>query len=170
MADKQEQETIADTVADLAAKLSNNSKTANLELTKKSTENAKKPEPSNVSTQSAPGNAAKLREAVKSLIDIAEEDCIVRKLELGDLDVTVEKRRRMIAAAKAGLAAPPRNCDRFANGVQAWCEWLAFCKWKKGTPQACSDCVCVRDGGKASCFAVWLFSTAYVASKEEGDA
>lgn len=47
---------------------------------------------------------------------------------------------------RAALAAPPRNCDMFANLHDAWLAWQSYCADNIGT--------------KTMKFHVWLYSTA----------
>ena len=60
--------------------------------------------------------------------------------------------------ARAALAAPPRNCDRFANAVEAMAELKrvhSYCaKENRRCLEDCPDC------GKEWCSLAWLFALA----------
>lgn len=79
----------------------------------------------------APGNAAAMRDALKSLVDFHDEYAanvaVVGPVGKGDRMAWCEANDKMysaIAQARAALAAPARNCDvRDAN--DAWKDFLA---------------------------------------------
>lgn len=67
------------------------------------------------------GNAAKLREALNRLV-IASEGFLKTHSAKYYVDTT-----EALDKAKAAIAAPPRNCDRFASAEEAWDaydEWV----------------------------------------------
>ena len=85
-------------------------------------------------TESAPGNAAALREALKSI----EDDCHV--LDRKDMweeegECYYDALRDIREKVSAALAAPARNCDRFATAEEAYAAWqkhnslTAICDW-----------------------------------------
>ena len=83
------------------------------------------------------GDAAKLREALEEVLNDYQDDCAMS---------------RMIRAA---LAAPPRNCDRFASAEEAIeyhkrtnCAERRYCAYHDGCP---------TDG---SCVVNWLYAEA----------
>ena len=90
------------------------------------------------------GNAAAMREA----LDLAHETLIGWQL----CKTTRAEHAATVAAIKAALAEPARNCDRFFTWTEAWTYWL------KHSPKAISC-----EGGPTG-FLDWLFAT-YV---EEG--
>ena len=62
-----------------------------------------------------PGNAAAMSEALETILDKVnglDEECGVDPVEIRDI-------------ARAALAAPARNCDRFADAEAARQAWLA---------------------------------------------
>ena len=85
------------------------------------------------------GNVPKLKEAVLALLPVAEHGLNARAHALScDTSGENSGSRRMIrdlvddanyalAIAKATLAEPPRNCDRFSNLHDAWLAWQAYC-------------------------------------------
>lgn len=81
--------------------------------------------------QSAPGNAAVLREALERIVGWCEgchADACEKVCRPG---LTSES----IHAALAALAAPARNCDRFSTAEEAYAAWqkhnslTAICDW-----------------------------------------
>lgn len=112
-------------------------------------EAAWKRERATTENSSAVGNAAKMREALL-YIKQWREDCIDG--EGADL---VDD---MIAKVDAALSAPPRNCDRFNNAVDAMAEFKRihnFCATEnRRRLEDCPDC------GKEWCSLAWLFATA----------
>lgn len=91
-----------------------------------------------------PGNAAAMREALKLCVDSMCEYCHMRPYCCGDAASGCEALR----VAKAALAAPARNCDRFAKWHEAWDAFVA----EYGGP---------TDPGETEYyFGVWLFAQA----------
>jgi len=96
-----------------------------------------------MSDQNMPrGNAAAIRSALKTIAELAEfvppERCREASNE-HTLMLVAEK-------ARAALAAPPRNCDRFASFKEAFDTWCVEVNPKPNTPIAI--------------FAIWLFTPA----------
>ena len=73
-----------------------------------------------VSNRNNFGNAAAMREALELFIQLAD-DGVIQPRSVGEADehcfCVLEK------MARAALAAPPRNCDRFGPYKQARSEW-----------------------------------------------
>ena len=105
------------------------------------------------------GDCAKLREAVCEILSYIES---FHKY------ITPGKGKKLTALfavadtirnnARAALAAPPRNCDRFANAVEAMAELKrvhSYCaKENRRCLEDCPDC------GKEWCSLAWLFAPA----------
>ncbi|MBQ2437138.1 MAG: hypothetical protein II265_03510 [Clostridia bacterium] len=105
------------------------------------------------------GDCAKLREALCEILSYIES---FHKY------ITPGKGKKLTALfavadtirgkAKAALAAPPRNCDRFANAVEAMAELKrvhSYCaKENRRCLEDCPDC------GKEWCSLAWLFALA----------
>ena len=94
---------------------------------------------------SAVGNAAKLREALKAICGLCDGLTPTWDGAVG----------RIKDMADAALAAPPRNCDRFASAEEAW---DAYDEWAES----------YRAQGKTELLneVGWLFATA---TNKEGD-
>ena len=120
---------------------------------------------------SAVGNAAKLREALVKCREIALQ---WQADEAAGVAGTTDKPHARSAAEavvdmefeiNAALAAPPRNCDRFANAVEAMAELKrvhSYCaKENRRCLEDCPDC------GKEWCSLAWLFAPA---TEKEGGA
>ena len=88
------------------------------------------------------GNAAKMREALRGLLEIVCVDC----KSSYEIDGKCVKCPRVVAA-KAALSAPPRNCDRFATLDDARNTFYA-------------DYVPDETCSSATAFAIWLFDKA----------
>ena len=77
------------------------------------------------------GNATKLREALEAMFEfwkVHGSAYSVRVCPVRDLEEEVEKNRVFVMEkAKAALAAPPRNCDLYADPHEAWLEWQDVC-------------------------------------------
>ena len=104
------------------------------------------------------GDAAKLREALR---ECAQYIACVGGIGVGE--VTINDNVHLIPEeltqkAIAALAAPPRNCDRFANAVEAMAELKrvhSYCaKENRRCLEDCPDC------GKEWCSLAWLFALA----------
>ena len=63
------------------------------------------------------GNAAKLREALEYMFILIDGRHLVLECETTEEISGVQGK---LAEARAALAAPPRNCDRFASVEEAW--------------------------------------------------
>lgn len=138
-------------------KLNDNSKPANLELSGKAKENAEKLEPSTSTTQSAPGNAAAMREALAAAGRAARE--IQKVTEEAD---TAEVAISIAEICERALLFPPRNCDRFNAPEEAQ---VAFAKEVCKGRSSCSECDETGD-----CRLKWLFGDAICAGREPDDA
>ena len=108
------------------------------------------------------GNAAKMREAVKSLMDNLQIHAMMpcEQITMNRAEVCA-----MIEDCRAALAAPARNCDRFNSGDpvkdadDAYAEWQRQCD-AVGVPPSCKV---------ESAFRQWLFATAKPETKGETD-
>lgn len=68
-----------------------------------------------------PGNAAAMRAALEKIVRIAEE------WDTPGIHAVRATLYRILEAARAALAAPPRNCDRFATTEEAENAFVEFC-------------------------------------------
>lgn len=103
--------------------------------------------------ETVPGNAAKMREALKWLLkDIDEEAHLNGEMANADAIRTAE-------IVKA-LAAPPRNCDCFVTSVDA----IAYFN-KHNQPLRADPRPNLIDGKKYERFSDWLMDTANGAEK-----
>ena len=107
---------------------------------------------------SSTGNAAALREALEKIVRIAEE------WDTPGIHAVQATLYRILEAARAALAAPPRNCDRFKAADEAR---MAF--WD--THETIWDAFKNR-GGTELFYEVldWLFAPAESSNKKEGGA
>ena len=94
-------------------------------------------------------DAAKLREALRFLVE-NESKLFEADLSNGELELL----HQIVGKARAALAAPPRNCDRFSNWADALRTYLAEHPKMHNQSQRAID----------ACCNMWLFATA----KEEG--
>ena len=106
-----------------------------------------------------PGNAAALREALTAFVLYLTQkriDEVWAKTTLPEPGLD-----RLIAQARAALAAPARNCDRFATGKEAWLafddEVPIWCQDHSRKGSGCNDRE-VADCG--ICVAEWLLALA----------
>ena len=106
------------------------------------------------------GNAAKLREALEKIHTIAKTfiDATKMRRVTDSARLDVSNIKDLADAALAALSAPPRNCDRFANAVEAMAELKhvhSYCaKENRRCLEDCPDC------GKEWCSLAWLFALA----------
>lgn len=68
----------------------------------------------------APGNAAALREALKRAVD--ELDCIQQSVNPDGITISAS---RALRDCREALAAPARNCDRYATANDAEAGYIA---------------------------------------------
>jgi hypothetical protein len=70
-----------------------------------------------------PGNAAALREALTQLLAWLDAHgdsyTYLDGTPTDEVEAIWQRRQEIVSQARAALAAPPRNCDRFANTAQA---------------------------------------------------
>ena len=99
------------------------------------------------------GNAAKLREVLERLLDYWSR-----------CDVTYPPERRLRDMALSALAAPPRNCDRFATAEDAYKAFSSYC-FNRPSEGKCVGCPIVGEGGKSNCFGAWLMAAAQEGGK-----
>lgn len=100
------------------------------------------------------GNAAALREALDGMLILA---CGICANKNGCEDIRIE-RCGLVKKARAALAAPPRNCDRYATAVEAMEELKRAHSWCAKENRRClEDC---PDCGKTWCSLAWLFAPA----------
>lgn len=101
------------------------------------------------------GDAAKLREALKLCVDEMCDRCRELAVARGN-PLPCLSGCEPVRKAKAALAAPPRNCDRFASAEEAW---YAYDEWAES----------YRAQGKTEPLneVGWLFATA---TEKEGGA
>ena len=115
------------------------------------------------------GDAAKLLEAVIALIPVAEHglsarthslNCTVGETNIEAASALVKQAKEAITKARAALAKPQRNCERFATADDARREfnYLWNFVWQRG-----GGCVAERNYEEE--FDAWLFAPA-----EEGGA
>ena len=109
------------------------------------------------------GDAAKLREALAPFPSLCDW-LVVNASKLGIPDMVAKLRKRG-DKARAALAAPPRNCDRFASVDEARKAHEAICekygKCHHGCPLNNEEHYSAFD-----CFEAWLFAPA--TAKEGG--
>jgi len=92
------------------------------------------------------GNAAAMREALKYVLQLdatdeaAEQDGLTDAERIAEYADHIEECQKK---ARAALAAPARNCDRFATAAEAYSAWESD---NKKPPE--------------QCFLQWLFATA----------
>ncbi len=114
------------------------------------------------------GNAAKLREALAALLAWCEAHagaCAIRVAPVPDDEAAVwAERDRAMEIARAALAAPARNCDRFATAEDAYKAFSSYC-FNRPSEGKCVGCPIVGEGGKSNCFGAWLMA----AAQEGGD-
>ena len=112
------------------------------------------------------GNGAALREALKAMLDEYCDLCDVQN-QMTESGHTCSWRNRWsgcqskaIDKARTALTAPPRNCDRFNSGEEAWItferERPDWCDEHSSKDPDCDDCE-MADCGR--CMAEWLFAT-----------
>lgn len=111
------------------------------------------------------GNAAKLREALVAAQDLLARIDFDADSDLDDMAAPV------VAKIGQALAAPPRNCDRFATEHDANAAFDEMCAQRGGGIRACIGCKynAGERGGLPSishCRVAWLFDTA---SQEGGE-
>ena len=97
------------------------------------------------------GDCAKLREAVKAVVDVGYPHNFQREaphIRGYCYDIT-----RAIDKCFAALSTPPRNCDRFATVKDAA---IAFARERQDAPHPCPDFT----------FSAWLFAPA---TKQKGE-
>lgn len=71
------------------------------------------------------GNAAAMREALVSV-----QNWCINKLGCSSIQVTVEG---LLGIVNAALAAPPRNCDRFADAMDMFHAYREMLKSRYGS-------------------------------------
>lgn len=71
--------------------------------------------------QTAPGNAATLREALAAFVDSIQWLC-----DGDERGIFKKQFAPLLSEARAALAAPARNCDRFKTEVEAMEEWNKY--------------------------------------------
>ena len=92
------------------------------------------------------GNAAKMREALRGLLEIVCVDC----KSSYEIDGKCVKCPRVVAA-EAALSAPPRNCD-VGTADEQHARFYSFCD----KIEECKECPLWRGGGLTSkCCAHW---------------
>ena len=91
------------------------------------------------------GNAVKLREAVKAVVDVGYPHNF--QIEAPHIRGYCYEITEAIKKCFAALAAPVRNCDRFTNLHDAWLAWQAHCAEHMEDPTMKK-------------FQVWLYDTA----------
>lgn len=97
------------------------------------------------------GDVAKLREALS-------KSCAYSAVVLNTGMFNRVHLEALLNMAKAALAAPARNCDRFANAVEAMAELKRVHSWCAKENRRClEDC---PDCGKEWCSLAWLFAPA----------
>lgn len=78
------------------------------------------------------GNQMKMREVIKALLDVLydmgiDEETVAISAKLTNCHMNSSKILETIRNAKAALAEPPRNCDRFCGDPNKlkdeWWEW-----------------------------------------------
>lgn len=113
--------------------------------------------------ETVPGNAAKLREALKKCLELGEriDSCLAGSEET----VWAFRAERSMAHniaefARAALAAPARNCDCFVTSVDA----IAYFN-KHNQPLRADPRPNLIDGKKYERFSDWLMDTANGAAK-----
>lgn len=112
------------------------------------------------------GNAAKLREALQMFVDSVEWLCD------GDESGRIKRQFAVLLSdAHAALAAPPRNCDRFATEEDANAAFDKMCDLRGDGLRSCIGCK--YNGGErggfpsiSRCRVAWLFDTS---AQEGGD-
>lgn len=111
--------------------------------------------------ETAAGDAAKLREALKTIYDAIVVDGCTAKMSLSLFDIN--------NIAKSVLEAPPRNCDvgtveEQEERFNAFCERMGQCK-------RCRDCTSLDGRGTNDpwrCLIEWM-QMPYEAKKEGGN-
>ncbi len=110
------------------------------------------------------GNAAKLREALETIAERAEDcrDVPEEYAESSAIDYLSEAKE----LARAALAAPPRNCDVGAPEEQEE-RFNAYCR-KIKTCERCRDCMNGYGAARERCVIEWE-QAPYDAAQEGGD-
>ena len=142
------QETIADIIAEMRGQAGNDGYPLDIKHYSDRLEAAHKRER---------GDCAKLREVVKHIKDRLPHMLQYMRVHWEDASAGGYFDELMLAI-DAALAAPPRNCDRFANAVEAMAELKrvhSYCaKENRRCLEDCPDC------GKEWCSLAWLFALA----------
>ena len=86
-----------------------------------------------------PGNAAAMREALTALLRWVDDHCLIGAFDEGSSKDEIRREWNALAtaqeSARAALAAPARNVDRFATAEEAYAAWqkhnslTAICDW-----------------------------------------
>ncbi len=116
----------------------------------------------------APGNAAAMREALEQVQSGFDNNVLG---PIGDIPNywEIDEAKRLRVVVDSALAAPARNCDRFATPAEAHIAFQRFCRgnYRPGYAAAgldgCDDCeLCEtkNESGEDSCPFAWLFAPA----------
>ena len=109
---------------------------------------------------SAPAaNAAAMREALS-------DACYAMFNFLKKQNGGYEEMANALDKAKSALAAPPRNCDRFATAVEADKAFNGFCAAERTGKCKPAECMLPSGTGATSCQLAWLFAPA---TKQKGE-
>lgn len=147
------QETIADIIAEMRA-LSNSTSDGIIAINGRIVADrigaAWKREKSTAEKSSAVGDRAKLREAVEKIaaMPVVDEECQCPECV---------RRRTVRDIARAALAAPPRNCDRFGGETEAMVAFLNE-KWLVGVADLKDYPFCEWSHVMKAMYAKWLLA------------
>lgn len=123
-----------------------------------------------VTTRNRFGNAAKLQEALQTMVDFWEiHGCAysVRVFPVRDNEEEVESMRvSVMEKAKEALSAQPRNCDVWTAEEQAD-RFFRFCNGHQGQIEGMCDphCPCIKEPDKCHCLTKWA-QMPYTATQE----